>query len=109
VKVTSFDLYQDERSQKVYGARLKEGEKSLQFDFAKLQAALGNTRLKSNDFKVQIVGDKILFKGFGEGNSVGLCLFSAAAMADKGEKAPKILNCFFPETKLEKIRSINDL
>lgn len=107
-KVSEFDLYQDNKSQKVYGARLKEGAETHQFDFTKLQKALGNTRLKSNDFTVQALGDKIVFKGFGEGNGVGLCLFSASAMADKGEKAPRILASFFPETKLENIRSLEE-
>ncbi|MBS0604019.1 MAG: SpoIID/LytB domain-containing protein [Verrucomicrobia bacterium] len=108
VKVSEFDLYQDAKSQKVYGARLKEGNETRQFDFTKLQTALGNARLKSNDFTVQLAGDKIVFKGFGEGTGVGLCLFSASAMADKGEKAPKILASFFPETKLENIRSFDE-
>lgn len=103
VKISAFDLYTDEKSQKVYGARLSEGFRIQQFDFTKLQAALGNTRLKSNDFTVQTAGDMIIFRGFGEGNGVGLCLFSAGALADKGEKAPQILASFFPETELEKI------
>ena len=60
--------------------------------------------MKSNDFQIQVTSDKVIFKGFGEGNGVGLCLFSANAMADKGEKAPKIMTSFFPETKLEKLR-----
>jgi stage II sporulation protein D len=109
VKVTEFDLYQDNKSQKVYGVKLKDVSETRQFDFAKLQSALGQARLKSNDFTVQMTGDKIVFKGFGEGNGVGLCLFSANAMADKGERAPKILSSFFPETKLEKIRSMDGL
>jgi stage II sporulation protein D len=107
-KVSEFDLYQDSKSQKVYGALLKEDNASHRFDFTQLQKALGSTRLKSNDFTVQAAGDKIIFKGFGEGNGVGLCLFSASAMADKGEKAPKILASFFPETKLENIRSLDE-
>lgn len=109
VKVSEFDLYRDAKSQKVYGARLKEGNATHQFDFTKLQAALGAAQLKSNDFIIETTGDKIVFKGFGEGNGVGLCLFSASAMADKGEKAPKILTSFFPETKLENIRCINEI
>jgi stage II sporulation protein D len=107
-KVSDFDLYQDSKSQKIYGARLKEGSHIHQFDFTKLQEALGSARLKSNDFTVQMINDRIVFKGFGEGNGVGLCLFSANAMADKGQKAPKILASFFPETKLENIRSLEE-
>ncbi len=105
-RVAEFDLYQDTASKKVYGARVKDGSQAHQFDFSKLQKALGNVRLKSNDFTVQVQGDQIVFKGFGEGSGVGLCLFSASAMADKGAKAPKILSSFFPDTKLEKIASL---
>lgn len=107
VKVNEFDLYQDEKSQKVYGARFKDSDDVIQFDFAKLQNALGAARLKSNDFTLQANGDELIFKGFGEGNGVGLCLYSANAMADNGAKAPKILASFFPETQLENISSFN--
>ncbi len=108
-RMTEFNLYQDSKSQKVYGAQLKDSNRTHQFDFAKLQAALGSSLLKSNDFTIEAKGDKSVFKGFGEGNGVGLCLFSASAMADKGEKAPKILAFFFPGTKLEKIRSLDTI
>jgi len=108
VKVNEIDLYQDPKSNKVYGARIKGDDQSHQFEFTKLQTALSPTKLKSNDFTVQIQGDHVQFKGFGEGSGVGLCLFSAMAMADKGEKAPKILEAFFPETKLERKRSLED-
>lgn len=104
-RVSDFELYQDEKSQKVYGARINAGQQ--QFDFAKLQSALGAIRLKSNDFTIVANGEQIIFKGYGEGNGVGLCLFSATAMADKGEKAPKILAAFFPQTKLENISSFD--
>ncbi len=108
-RVSEFSLYQDNKSQKVYGARLKDDAQTYQFDFAQLQKALGNVRLKSNDFKVQMTADKVIFNGVGEGNGVGLCLFSANAMSDKGEKAPKILAAFFPEAKLNNIRSFEDM
>ncbi len=104
-RVSEFEVYQDEKSKKVYGARINAGQQ--QFDFAKLQSALGAVRLKSNDFTVVSNGEQIIFKGFGEGNGVGLCLFSATAMADIGEKAPKILATFFPQTKLENVSSFD--
>jgi stage II sporulation protein D len=108
-RVVEFDIYQDTKSQKVYGAKVKAEGKTLQFDFAQLQKALGSARLKSSDFQVQTTGDSLIFKGFGEGSGVGLCLFSASAMSDKGEKAPKILAAFFPETKLNIIRSFEEM
>lgn len=107
-RINAFDLYQDKKSQKVYGARVKDGTALRQFDFSKLQKALGAARLKSNDFNILVQGDQIIFKGFGEGVGVGLCLLSAQAMADKGDKAPKILSAFYPETQLEKMRSFGE-
>jgi SpoIID/LytB domain protein len=108
VRINEIELYQDQHSKKVYGARVKDENQSVQVDFTKLQTALSPTKLKSNDFAVEIHGDQVQFKGFGEGTGVGLCLFSACAMADKGEKAPKILETFFPETKLERKRILED-
>jgi SpoIID/LytB domain protein len=64
--------------------------------------------LKSNDFNILVQNDQIVFKGFGEGTGVGLCLFSANAMADKGDKAPKILSAFYPDTQLENIRAFEN-
>lgn len=106
--VTSLDLYKDEKTEKVYAARLKDSTNEVQFDFTKLQTALGAARLKSNDFTVEISGDQVVFQGYGEGSGVGLCLYSASALADKGSKAPKILATFFPETQLQNVRSLGD-
>lgn len=104
--ISELDLYQDSSSKKVYGARIKDGTQTHQFDFAKLQTALGTARLKSNDFTIQTTHDKVHFKGFGEGTGVGLCLYSAGAMADHGERAPKMLSSFFPGSKLENMRRL---
>ena len=99
-RVSEFEVYQDEKSKKVYGARINAGQSSLISLSFSLPSAV---RLKSNDFTVVSNGEQIIFKGFGEGNGVGLCLFSATAMADIGEKAPKILATFFPQTKLKNV------
>jgi stage II sporulation protein D len=106
--LTELDLYQDSTSQKVYGARIKEDGQAHQLSFAELQEALGNARLKSNDFTVETAGNTMTFRGFGEGSGVGLCLYNANAMADLGHKAPKILASLFPETTLEKIPSLEE-
>jgi SpoIID/LytB domain protein len=53
---------------------------------------------------VQLKGDDLVFTGYGEGLGVGLCLYSAKALAEKGQKATEILNAFFPETRLEKVK-----
>jgi stage II sporulation protein D len=104
--IAALDLYQDPDSQRVYGIRIKDGDDVRQLDFFKLQQMIGANRLKSNDFTVQLTGDRVVIKGFGEGHGVGLCLYSASQMAERGETAPKILSAFFPETKLQNMRSI---
>ncbi len=106
-KVTAVDLYQDKGSDKVYGLRVKEGDATHNLDFFKLQKAVGANRLRSNDFTVKLNGDQIIFTGFGEGHGVGLCLFSATAMAEHGDNTKKILSTFFPESKLENIRTFS--
>jgi stage II sporulation protein D len=82
---------------------------SKSIDFQKFQKALGLKNIKSNDISVSLQGDLITFTGFGEGLGSGLCLFSANRLAIQGEKAPKILSTFFPDTILKKIRTSNEL
>jgi stage II sporulation protein D len=100
-KITDIGLFQDKDSKKVYALRIKNGESTRNIDFFTLQKALGSTSLKSNDFILELKGDKIYFTGYGEGHGVGMCLLSASYYADKGEKSHEILSHFFPNTQLE--------
>jgi stage II sporulation protein D len=101
-KVTDIALFQDKESKKVYAMRVKNGDEIIHnIDFFTLQKAIGDARLKSNDFTLEVKGEKIAFTGYGEGHGVGLCLLSAAFYADKGEKAQQILTRFFPNTQLQ--------
>ncbi len=103
-KVTSVDLYVAPESDKVYAIKVTGDSHVKDYDFSTFQRIVGNKKLRSNDFKVQVKGDELLFTGYGEGPGTGLCLYSAKALAEKGEKAPEILSKFFPETKLEKVK-----
>jgi stage II sporulation protein D len=102
--VTSVDLYVDKKSNKVYGMKLSDGTRARDIDFASLQKMLGKNKLLSNDFTIRVKGESIMFSGFGEGPGVGLCLYSAQAMAQEGNNAQKILTTFFPDAKLENIK-----
>ena len=104
-RITGIDLFIDPISKKVYGVRLHDGSHIEDIDFITLQTTLGKDRLKSNDFHVSIKGNIAVFEGYGKGNGVGLCLYSARQMAENGAEAPAILSLFFPNTKIEKIRS----
>ncbi|MCB1116257.1 MAG: SpoIID/LytB domain-containing protein [Chlamydiia bacterium] len=104
-RITGMDLFVDHTSGKVYATRLRDGTHEEDVDFMTLQKCLGKERLKSNDFTVSIKGNIALFEGYGEGHGVGLCLFSASKIAERGDLAPAILAEFFPHTTLEKMRS----
>lgn len=104
-RVTGMDLFVDHFSGRVYATRLHDGTRSEDIDFTALQTALGEDKLKSNDFTVSIKGNIAVFEGFGTGSGVGLCLYTARQMAERGNEAPQILTEFFPNTDVEKMRA----
>ncbi|MCB1110655.1 MAG: hypothetical protein KDK64_06695 [Chlamydiia bacterium] len=104
-RVTGIDLFVDHFSGRVYAARLHDGTHQEDVDFMTLQKALGVDKLKSNDFSVSIKGNVAVFEGYGAGPGVGLCLYSAKQMAERGDDAPQILTEFFPGVSIEKMRS----
>ena len=103
-KISGVDLYVAPQSEKVYAVKVSGEALVKDYDFATFQRIVGKNKLRSNDFKIQVVGDQVVFTGYGEGPGVGLCLYSAKVLAERGEKAPKILSDFFPETRLEKAK-----
>jgi len=98
--IRAIDTYTDPQSGKIYGIRCKYSQDSTDIDFFALQTALGKDRLRSNDFRVEIKNSTVVFTGHGIGDGVGICLYSASAMAQNGDMAVKILSKFFPETFL---------
>ncbi len=105
-QLSTFEIFVDKPSSKVYGVRIKDGQESVDIDFFTLQQKLGSTHLKSSDFTVSLKDDSVIFTGFGKGHGVGLCLYSANALAQHGENAIKILSKFFPETYLYNLDAI---
>lgn len=95
-KIESLEPFIDEASSKTYGLRYSDGTHSYDIDFFQLQEKLGPSHLKSSDFTLKIQNDMVIFTGYGEGHGVGLCLYSANALAQNGENAVKILSKFFP-------------
>ena len=105
-QVSQISLFSDKSSGKVYALKIGDGHDSRQMDFLMLQKSLGESKLKSNDFTIDVKGEEITFKGYGKGLGTGLCLYSAELMAKQGQDALKILNTFFPGVKVEKLRTI---
>jgi len=104
-KISTIIPYLDQPSEKTYAIRVSDGILTQDIDFFSLQKKLGAHRILSNDFEIQIKGDKVIFKGFGQGHGVGLCLYSAEKMAQKGDSPAKILSYFFPDSKVQNLRN----
>lgn len=104
-RVTGIDLFVDHESNKVYAIRIHDGIRSEDINFQSFQHYLGIDKLKSNDFTVSIKSNIATFEGYGLGPGIGLCLYSAKNMSDRGDDTPKILSYFFPYTQLEKMRN----
>lgn len=99
-QIKSIEAFIDKSSNKVYALRVQDNSETHDIDFFTLQSQLGKSQLLSSDFSVAIKDDTVLFSGYGKGHGVGLCLYSASALAENGENAIKILSKFFPETYL---------
>lgn len=99
-EIKSVEHFMDKATNKTYAVRIHQGQGYTDLPFFELQNKLGENHLQSNDFKTELKGDSIVFSGFGKGHGVGLCLYSASAMAQNGDNAVKILTKFFPETYL---------
>jgi stage II sporulation protein D len=105
-QINSIELFVDSTSNKVYGVRIKDGHDAHDFDFFAMQERLGKQHLLSSDFTVSLKDDAVLFSGYGKGHGVGLCLYTASAMAQNGDNALKILSKFFPETYLMNLNAL---
>lgn len=106
-KISKIALFSEKNSGKVYAVKLSDGDSTQDVDFFTLQKALGEQKLKSNDFTLEVKDDAVTFKGYGQGHGTGLCLYSAGLMAKQGQDAARILATFFPGTKLEKLRTVS--
>lgn len=99
-EIKALEVFVDQSSGKSYGLRVKDGSETYDIDFLALQERVGKDHILSSDFSVAMKEDAVQFTGYGRGHGVGLCLYSASALAQNGENAVKILAKFFPETYL---------
>lgn len=63
----------------------------------------GPERLRSTIFKLRETGDKFIFTGQGWGHGVGLCQWGMRGLANRGYNYRKILNFYFPGTRLKRL------
>ncbi|MEA3369617.1 MAG: SpoIID/LytB domain-containing protein, partial [Candidatus Ratteibacteria bacterium] len=68
-----------------------------------LRLIIGPDIIKSTNFRMKRVDQAIEFSGKGWGHGVGLCQWGARGMARKGYKYDKILNFYYPGTRIETV------
>ncbi len=69
-----------------------------------LGRALGWDALPSNNYIVAVQSDEIVVKGKGRGHGLGLCQQGADAMARQGAMAARIIEHFYPNTRISGMR-----
>lgn len=104
--VKEINPFIDKESGKTYAVQLKSATQEKTLDFFTFQEKIGHELLKSNDFSLSPKGDNIYFKGFGKGDGVGLCLYTAEILSQKGENAVNILKQFYPKSHLVNLSPI---
>lgn len=67
-----------------------------------LPAVDGASRIPSGDLEVLAAGERLVFRGRGFGHGVGMCQFSAQALAERGWSAQEIVRNFYPGATLER-------
>ena len=75
---------------------------ALNHDAKGLSDIAGDRRVRSGDFEVTAAGQRLVFRGRGFGHGVGMCQFSAQALAKRGWTADAILKNFYPGASLER-------
>ncbi len=66
-----------------------------------LSEFFGPNSIKSMKFTMEMLRRTIIFRGMGQGEGVGLCIFGADGLAKKSQKYHEILKFYYPGTELK--------
>jgi stage II sporulation protein D len=105
-RLTQIKVFTDKSSRKIYGIRFSSGSQTKDLNYFELKKLFGD-KLRSNDFTLTFNDQEVNLVGYGEGHSVGICLYTAQKMATNGDDAAKILNFFFPNTTIISLEEQN--
>ena len=65
-----------------------------------IRRILSESHLKSSAFDIELTDEKVILHGSGWGHGVGLCQIGAAVMASEGYDYRRILEHYYPGTKI---------
>lgn len=88
------------RAGRVATLRILHSDGELVIRGEDLRRAVGYTVVPSTQFKIESIDHEVNLSGYGAGHAVGLCQWGAKELADLGYSFERILNYYYPGTKL---------
>lgn len=92
------------RSGRVRSLQIRAGGRVRQFSGREFRRRLGYNRIRSTLFSVRVRGPYLQILGRGWGHGVGMCQWCAAGMARDGWPAKRILQYFYPGSRVVRRR-----
>ncbi len=86
--------------------RIRSGKDWFDMSSEDFRSAVGKSVLKSSNFRIKKYPFFYLFNGHGWGHGVGMCQWGAFGLSLKGRNAAKILEYYYPGTKVEKLTEV---
>ena len=102
VHITVLDRTSSQRLETIALDGIPISESSFRFAIGR---TLGWNLIKSDRYEVQSTGDRIVFRGTGQGHGAGLCQDGADEMGREGFDYKKILAFYFPGTVVGRLGS----
>lgn len=94
--IEAFEVIKKDPSGRIMEIEVKGSQDTVDMSGKDLRSIIGADMLRSTNFKTTIIGDYIVFEGFGWGHGVGMCQWGAYYMSRAGKKAEEILNFYYP-------------
>ncbi len=89
-------------SGRVKKLKIVHSQGTLELRGSKFRAAMGYQVVRSSLFNLRMDGEGVKFVGRGWGHGVGFCQWGAKGMSLRGYNYKRILNYYYPHTRLEK-------
>lgn len=69
----------------------------------KIRTLIGNTKVKSTNYIIELKNNKVYFKGYGSGHGVGMSQLGAKRLAEIGYKYRYILEHYYTDIEIKRI------
>ena len=100
-RIISLEALERGASGRISKLRIEGSEKTIIVGKElEIRRILSESHLKSSAFDIELTDEKVILHGSGWGHGVGLCQIGAAVMASEGYDYRRILEHYYPGTKI---------